>query len=95
MIPLAKSAIELAAALEELHRLSEQEAGERIAGGERREHEETVGGNTEQHVDLLAVDIESEFQIVPAARHGERVRSLVIVLMSVLWTGNRISDSDA
>ena len=89
--PLAKPAVELAAALEELHRLPQQETGEGIAGGERSEHEEAVGGDSEQDVDLLAVQIGAEFQVMPAARHGDRVRSLIVVLISVLRPGNRIA----
>ena len=51
--PLAKPAVELAAALKELHGLAQQETGEGIAGREGSEHEEAVGGDSEQDVDLL------------------------------------------
>ena len=54
--PLAQTAVEIAPALKELHRLAEQEAGEGIAGRKRREDEEAVGGDAEQHIDLLAVE---------------------------------------
>ena len=39
-----------------------------------------------------AVEIGAEFEIVPAAGHGDRVRSLIVVLISVLRTGDRISE---
>src|SRR5580693_1646674 len=79
--PLAKSAVELAAPLEELHGLAQQEAGEGIAGREWSEHEEAVGGNSEEGVDLLAVELGAEFEIVASAGHGDGVRALIIVLV--------------
>src|SRR6202030_2167322 len=90
-VPLAKPAVKLAAALEELYRLPQQETCKGIAGGEGREHEEGVGGDSEQDVDLLASDIEAEFEIVPAASHGHGVRSLEVILISVLRAGDRIA----
>src|SRR5580704_19318006 len=54
--PLPKAAVELAAALKELHGLAQQEAGEGVAGREWCEHEESVGGDTEECVDLLPVE---------------------------------------
>ena len=53
--PFAEAAIELTAALEELHRLPQQEARERIAGWKWREHEEPVGRDAEEYIDLLAL----------------------------------------
>ena len=50
--------------------LAEQEAREGIAHGKWSEHEEAVGGDAEEHVDLLAVEVRAEFQVVPAARQS-------------------------
>src|SRR5580704_9422113 len=90
--PLPKAAIELAAALEELHGLAQQEAGEGIAGREGSEHEEAVGGDSEEDVDLLPVELGAEFEIVAAAGHGDGVRPLIVVLIRILRAGNRISE---
>jgi hypothetical protein len=71
--PLAQAAVEVAAALEELHRLPQQQTRKGIAGRKWREHEESVGGDSQQHVDLLAIQVGAQLQVMPAARHGDRV----------------------
>src|ERR1035438_370113 len=90
--PLTKPAVEVAAALEELDRLPQQETGKGIAGGERGEHEEAVSRDSESGIDLLAGKIGAELEVVPAARHSYRVRSLEVVLISVLRAGNWIAE---
>ena len=90
--PLTKSAIEVASALKELHGLPQQEAGERIAGREGSEYEEPVSGNPERRIDLFTSNIGPEFQVVAATGQGDRVRSLIVVLISILRPCNRIAE---
>lgn len=90
--PLAQAAVEIATALKKLHRLAQQKAGERVAGGKGRKDKEPIGGDTQQYIDLLAIEFGTELEIVLAARPGKRVVALIVVLIRVLRTGDGITD---
>src|SRR6202012_1067973 len=63
-----------------------------IAGGKRREYEEAICRNAEEHIDLLAFEIGAELQIVMAVRHCDGIGALVVILMSVLRAGDGVTE---
>src|SRR5438105_2817080 len=89
--PFSKPTVEIAAALEEQNGLAEQQAGERVACGKGSEYKKAVRRDAEQCIDLLAVDIRSEFHVVIAAAGCERIVTLIIVLIGILRACNRIA----
>src|SRR6185312_10380766 len=82
--PLPQAPVELTAPLEELDGLPGHEAAEGIADRKGSEHEEPVGGDAVQHVDLLAFEVSAQLHVVPPTGSRDGIRALISVLPGIL-----------
>ena len=92
-VDIAQAAVEIAAALEEHHRKTEQEAGKRIAGRKRRKDEESVRRNSLRHVDLVAPEFDAGLQTVAAGGKRKTVSRFIRVLRRVARSGDGIPNA--
>src|SRR5579872_374936 len=90
---VAQSAVELSAALEEHYRIAGEETGKGVAERKRGKHKEAIRRDAEQEIDLVPGELAAEFEAVTAARHRDGIAELIIVLVSVLRSDDRIPET--